>query len=63
VRIIDEMSFKQHKDYIENNPVKAGLASSPEDYQHGSALLKKQKLAAAEARKSSRLGGTTQVVP
>jgi putative transposase len=29
VRIVDELSFNQHKAYIDNNPVKAGLANAP----------------------------------
>jgi putative transposase len=45
VRISDEQSFQQHKRYIENNPVRAGLADSPEEYPSGSAYLKKRKRA------------------
>jgi putative transposase len=44
-RVNDEQSFQQHREYIENNPVKAGLADSPEEYPSGSAYLKKQKRA------------------
>jgi putative transposase len=43
VRISDERSFQQHREYIENNPVRAGLANSPEEYPSGSAYLKRQK--------------------
>jgi putative transposase len=43
VRIVDEQSFQQHREYIDNNPVKAGLAISPADFVSGSAYLKKQK--------------------
>jgi putative transposase len=46
-RINDEHSFQQHREYIDNNPVKAGLANSPEEYPFGSAYLKKQKRAGA----------------
>jgi putative transposase len=63
VRIVDEQSFQQHREYIENNPVKAGLASSPEEYEYGSACLKKRKNAGAKAQRSTRLIGTTEVVP
>jgi putative transposase len=63
VRINDESSFQQHREYIENNPVKAGLASTPEEYRGGSAYLKKQKRAGAEAQSRERLSGTTEVVP
>jgi putative transposase len=50
VRIQDEQSFEQHREYIENNPVKAGLANSAEEYAFGSAHMKKLKRAGAEAR-------------
>jgi len=64
VRIVDELSLEQHREYIENNPVKAGLANSPEEYRFGSAYLKKRKRAgASEAQPSARPIGTTEVVP
>ena len=50
VRVNDEQSFQQHREYIENNPVKAGLSNSAEEYPSGSAYLKKQKRAGAKAR-------------
>jgi putative transposase len=37
VLIIDGQSFQRHREYIENNPVIAGLASSPEGYPFGTA--------------------------
>jgi putative transposase len=49
VRIVDELSFQQHRGYIEDNPVKAGLANSAEEFPFGSAFLKKRKRAGAEA--------------
>jgi putative transposase len=49
VRIVDAQSFQQHRGYIEDNPVKAGLANSAEEYAFGSAYLKKKKHAGAEA--------------
>ena len=52
VRVNDEHSFQQHREYIENNPVKAGLANSVDEYPYGSACLKK-KHAGAEAREMS----------
>jgi len=45
VRVTDEKSFRVHQDYIYKNPVKAGLASAPEEYRHGSAYLKALKRA------------------
>jgi putative transposase len=64
VQIVDDQSFQQHREYIDHNPVKAGLASAPEEYPHGTAYLKKQKHAGAKAQ--ALLGpsiGTTEVVP
>jgi REP-associated tyrosine transposase len=49
VRIQDRASFLKHRDYIEQNPVKAGLAAAPESFPFGSAYFKKQKAAAAKA--------------
>ena len=53
VRIVDEVSFQRHREYIENNPVQAGLANSAEEYPFGSAYLKKRKRAGAEAHEFS----------
>jgi putative transposase len=49
VRILDRQSFLNHRDYINQNPVKAGLIDSPEKFPYGSAYLKQQKHAAAKA--------------
>ncbi len=49
MRILDDQSFQQHREYIENNPVKAGLANSPEEYPFGTAYLKMKKYAGAKA--------------
>jgi putative transposase len=64
VRVLDDQSFQQHREYIENNPVKAGLANSTDEYPFGTAYLKKKKHAGAKAQ--SQFGasiGTTEVVP
>ncbi|MGB9123637.1 MAG: transposase [Candidatus Angelobacter sp.] len=45
VRIIDRTSFLAHKEYIDENPVKAGLAARAEDYPYCSAYLRKKKKA------------------
>jgi putative transposase len=63
VRVTDELSFKQHQEYIANNPVKARLAISPEDFQYGTAYLKKRKRAGAEAQSNTAARGTAKVVP
>jgi putative transposase len=63
-QILDDQSFQQHREYIENNPVKAGLAKRSDEYPFGTAYLKKQKHAGAKAQ--GLLGastGTTKVVP
>jgi putative transposase len=64
VRVVDDKSSQQHREYIENNSVKAGLANRPDEYPFGTAYLKKQKHAGAKAQ--GLLGssiGTTEVVP
>ena len=43
VRINDRQSYLKHKDYIWQNPVRAGLARVPEEYPFCSAYLRKQK--------------------
>jgi putative transposase len=43
VLVTDRQSFEMHRSYIDDNPVKRGLARSPEEYRHGSAYLKRQK--------------------
>ena len=63
VRIIDEESFQKHREYIEINPVKAGLATTPDESRGGSLYLKKQKRAGAEAQSFKSSNGTTEVVP
>jgi putative transposase len=52
VLVADEQSFRAHKEYIDKNPVRAGLARSPEEYPYGSACLTMRKSAGAEARSS-----------
>jgi putative transposase len=64
VQIVDDESFQKHREYIENNPVKAGLANRADEYPFGTAYLKAQKHAGAKAQ--ALLGasiGTTEVVP
>ena len=64
VRVLDDQSFQKHREYIDNNPVRAGLANKPEEYPFGTAYLKKQKHAGAKAQSQSGSSiGTTEVVP
>jgi len=46
VQILTEDSFIYHQNYIDENPVKAGLARSAEEYPYCSKYLKKKKAAA-----------------
>jgi putative transposase len=50
VRIVNESSLQKHRSYIDNNPVKSGLASVPEDYPFGTACLKQRKHSGAKAQ-------------
>jgi putative transposase len=52
VRIVDDQSFRKHQSYIEQNPIKAGLARCAEEYPYGSAYLKKLKRTGAKAQSS-----------
>jgi putative transposase len=65
VRIVDDGSYDEHRIYIDQNPVRAGLANAPEDFQFGTAYLKKmRKHAGAKARNVKEgASGTTEAVP
>jgi hypothetical protein len=63
VRIKDGESFRAHQLYIYNNPVKAGLAKVPEEYQHSSLYLRKLKAQGLKPGIESATDGTTEVVP
>jgi putative transposase len=43
VRILNRSSFLKHREYIEQNPVEAGLVDSPQKYPYSSAHLKWKK--------------------
>lgn len=63
VRIVDESSFQNHRAYIDNNPVKSGLASAPEAYPYGTACLKMRKGSGAKKPiRIVRFCATTEVV-
>jgi putative transposase len=51
VQVLTEDSFIRHQQYIDDNPVRKGLARSAEEYPYCSTYLKKQKAAAAKAGK------------
>ena len=52
VRILDDRSFQEHREYIEKNAVKAGLVGIPEEYPFGTAYLKKRKQGLNRLRKN-----------
>jgi putative transposase len=49
VRITSSESLRQHRVYLDENPVKAGLAQSPAEYAYSSASLRRLKRAGANA--------------
>jgi putative transposase len=51
VQVTTEESFIDHQNYIDDNPVKAGLARSAREYPYCSAYLKKKKAAAKAGKK------------
>jgi hypothetical protein len=51
--IRDAAEFKRISEYIENNPVKAGLVSSPEEYRWSSAYAGKTAVVAALTGRST----------
>jgi putative transposase len=63
VRVRDEASFRGHQLYIYNNPVKAGMARAPEEYEHGSLYLRRQKAQGLKPATEEAIDGTTKVVP
>ena len=62
-RVKDQRSFVMHREYIAANPVKAGLADSPDEYLYCFAYLAKRKAAVAKALNERRSCGTTEVMP
>ena len=50
VRITDNSSFIRHREYIGQNPVKAGLVDSPEQFPYCFTYLATRKAAGAKAQ-------------
>ncbi len=50
VRVGDRQSFLRHRQYIAENPVRAGLVDSPEAFPYSFTYLAKQKAPGAKAR-------------
>jgi putative transposase len=63
VRIRDEQSFSQHRAYIVENPVKAGLVDSAEHWPYCYSYLAKKKAQGLKPNSLLSLYGPTKVVP
>ncbi len=48
-RVVDRPSFLKHREYIAGNPVKAGLADSPEEFPYCFTYLARRKAPGAKA--------------
>jgi putative transposase len=53
VRVEDKKSFLEHREYIAQNPVKAGLADSPDKFPYCYRFLASRKFSGAEAQTRS----------
>jgi putative transposase len=64
VRIYDDESLLEHRRYIAQNPLKAGLCVSAEEYPYCFASLAKRKArAGAKAHSIVSISGTAEAVP
>jgi putative transposase len=63
VRVDNQESFLQHRKYIAENPIKAGLADSPEEFPYFFTYLAKRKTTGAKAQESLHTCGTAEAVP
>jgi putative transposase len=62
-RIRDGQSFSQHRAYIVENPVKAGLVDSAEDWPYCYSYLAKKKAQGLKPKSLLAFYGPTKVVP
>jgi len=60
VQIDEREDFLRRRIYIDQNPVRAGLATKPDQYPYGSAYLKKAKKPEAKATEFRNFSGTTK---
>ena len=63
MRIIDGQSFLQHRAYIAQNPVKAGLVDRAEQWPYCYSYLAKKKAQGLKPRSLLTANGPTKVVP
>ncbi|MGB6134841.1 MAG: transposase [Acidobacteriaceae bacterium] len=63
VRVNDDVSFRKHREYIAQNPVRAGLVQSAELYPWSFEALRKRKTQGLKPGSFGAGDGTTKVVP
>ena len=63
VRVNDKASLAKYREYIAGNPVKRGLANSPEEYPYCFTYLSKRKAAGAEAHVKNEAFGAAEAAP
>jgi putative transposase len=63
MRVNDREGCLQHREYVAENPVKAGLATSSDEFPYCYSYLARQKQTGAKAQSISAACGTTEVVP
>ena len=63
VRVNDRESWSHYREYIGQNPVKAGLVNSPQQYPYSYTYLARRKARGLKPDSLSSLYGTTKVVP
>ena len=63
VRVNDRQSWLQYREYIAQNPVKAGLVDSPQEYPYSYMYLARRKAQGLKPESLLDPSGTTKVVP
>ena len=63
VTVKNEESLRSHREYIAQNPLRAGLVQGGEEFAWCFETLKKRKAAVAKASPLGPLVGTTEVMP
>ena len=63
VTVKGEENLRTHREYIAQNPLRAGLVQEGEEFAWCFETLKKRKAAVAKASSSGPLLGTTEVMP
>ena len=63
VRVRDQESFRAHQRYLYDNPVRAGMANSPEEYPYCSLYLRRLKAQGLKPGTETEACGTSKLVP